>query len=115
MKRHFTGEFSVRVTPLKGCDSPGSIVSMRAVMQVKDILSTVVSCELIYNNKSTVTTLVTSIKTKVKQSRYRPSSGPEGSRKLRLPDFITAAQGGGKVVSLAQRLSPGNSPGTHFS
>jgi len=26
-------------------------------------------------------------------------SGPEGSRKLRLPDFVTTAQGGGKVVS----------------
>jgi len=27
-------------------------------------------------------------------------SGPEGSRKLRFPDFMTAAQDGGKVVSL---------------
>jgi len=27
-------------------------------------------------------------------------SGPEGSRKLRFPDFITTAQDGGKVVSL---------------
>ena len=27
-------------------------------------------------------------------------SGPEGSRKLRLPDFVTTAQDGGKVVSL---------------
>jgi len=26
--------------------------------------------------------------------------GPEGSRKLRLPDFVTTAQDGGKVVSL---------------
>ena len=26
-------------------------------------------------------------------------SGPEGSRKLRFPDFMTAAQDGGKVVS----------------
>ena len=42
-------------------------------------------------------------------------SGPEGSRKLRFPDFITA-QGGGKVVSLTHRphLPPGNPPGTHF-
>jgi len=29
--------------------------------------------------------------------------GPEGSRKLRLPDFVTAAQDGGKVVSLMYR------------
>ena len=43
-------------------------------------------------------------------------SGPEGSRKLRFPDFMTTAQGGGKVVSLAHRphLPPGNSPGTQF-
>ena len=43
-------------------------------------------------------------------------SGPEGSRKLRFPDFMTTAQGGGKVVSLTHRppLPPGNAPGTHF-
>jgi len=42
--------------------------------------------------------------------------GPEGSRKLRFPDFMTTAQGGGKVVSLTHRppLPPGNVPGTHF-
>jgi len=43
-------------------------------------------------------------------------SGPEGSRKLRFPDFMTTAQGGAKVVSHTHRphLPPGNSPGTHF-
>ena len=43
-------------------------------------------------------------------------SGSEGSRKLRFPDFMTAAQGGGKVVSLTHRppLPLGNTPGTHF-
>jgi len=42
--------------------------------------------------------------------------GPEGSRKLRFPDFVTAAQDGGKVVSLTHRppLPLGNTPGTHF-
>jgi hypothetical protein len=40
-------------------------------------------------------------------------SGPEGSRKLRFPDFMTMAQDGGKVASLMHRL-PGNTPGTHF-
>ena len=42
--------------------------------------------------------------------------GPEGSRNLRFPDFMTTAQEGGKVVSLTHRshLLPGNSPGTHF-
>ena len=43
-------------------------------------------------------------------------SGPEGSRKLRFPDFMTTAQDGGKVVSLTHRppLPPGNMPGSHF-
>jgi len=43
-------------------------------------------------------------------------SGPEVSRKLRFPDFMTEAQDGGKVVSLTHGppLSPGNIPGTHF-
>jgi hypothetical protein len=30
-------------------------------------------------------------------------SGPEGSRKLRFPDYMTMAQDGGKVVSLTHR------------
>jgi len=43
-------------------------------------------------------------------------TGPERFRKLRLPDFVTTAQDGGKVVSLTYRppLPPGNTPGTHF-
>ena len=43
-------------------------------------------------------------------------SGPEGSRKLRFPDFMTTAQDGGKVVSLTHQppFPPGNTPGTHF-
>jgi hypothetical protein len=43
-------------------------------------------------------------------------NGPEGSRKLRFPDFLTTAQDGGKVVCLTYRphLPPGNIPGTHF-
>jgi hypothetical protein len=43
-------------------------------------------------------------------------SGLEGSRKLRFPCFMTAAQDGGKVVNLMHQppLPPGNTPGTHF-
>jgi len=43
-------------------------------------------------------------------------SGPEDSRMLRFPDFMTTAQDCGKVVSLTHRLPlpPGNTPGTHF-
>jgi hypothetical protein len=42
--------------------------------------------------------------------------GPESSRKLRLPDFMTTAQDGSKVVNLTHRppLPPGNAHGTHF-
>ena len=47
---------------------------------------------------------------KVKQSRYRPGGAQ------RVPDFMTTAQDGGKVVSLTHQLPlpPGNAPGTHF-
>jgi len=43
-------------------------------------------------------------------------SGPEGSRKLSLTDFMITAQDGGKVDGPWQRppLPPGNAPGTHF-
>ena len=43
-------------------------------------------------------------------------SGPEGSRKLRFPEFMKTVKGSGKVVSLTHRphLPPGISPGTHF-
>jgi len=42
--------------------------------------------------------------------------GPEGSRKLRFPDFMTTAQDGGKFVGLTHRLTlpPGSASGTHF-
>jgi len=44
-------------------------------------------------------------------------SGPEGSRNLMFPDFMTTTQDGGKVVSFTHRppLPLGNAPGTHFS
>jgi len=43
-------------------------------------------------------------------------SGPESSRKLRFPVYMTTAQDGGKVVRPTHRppLPPGNTPGTHF-
>ena len=43
-------------------------------------------------------------------------SGPDGSRNLRFPDFMTTAQEGGKVLSLTHRphLSPENPPSIHF-
>jgi len=46
----------------------------------------------------------------------RAWTGPEVSRKLRFPNFVTMAQDVGKVVSLTHRpaLPPGNIVGTHF-
>jgi len=42
-------------------------------------------------------------------------SGPEGSRKLRFPDYITAAQDGGKFsLTHWPPLPSGNSPGIHL-
>jgi hypothetical protein len=43
-------------------------------------------------------------------------TGPEGSRKLRLPDFVTTAQYGGRLSALrtGRLYPPGNTPGTHF-
>jgi len=57
-----------------------------------------------------------SVKGKGKSVPLQAWTGPEGSRKLRLPDFVTTGQDGGKVVSRTHRppLPPGNTPGTHF-
>jgi len=54
--------------------------------------------------------------TKGKAVPLQAWSGPEGSRKLRFPYFMTTAQDAGKVVSLTHRppLPPGNTPGTPF-
>jgi hypothetical protein len=41
-----------------------------------------------------------SVKKKGKAVPLQAWSGPECSRKLRFPDFMTTAQDGGKVVSL---------------
>ena len=54
-------------------------------------------------------------KRKVKAVPLEALCGPEGSRKLGLPDFMTTAQVGGKVVSLTHRppLPSGNVRLTH--
>jgi hypothetical protein len=59
---------------------------------------------------------VVSLRIKGKAVPLQAWSGPEFSRNLRFPDFITTVQDGGKVVSLTHRppLPPGNTPGTHF-
>jgi len=56
------------------------------------------------------------VKSKDKAAALQAWSGPEGSRKLGFPDFMTTAQDSGTVVSLKHRppLPLGNAPGTHF-
>jgi len=61
----------------------------------------------------------TLVNIKVKKGKAVPLqawSGPEGSRKLIFPYYMTTAQDGGKVVSPTHRppLPAGNAPGTHF-
>ena len=60
--------------------------------------------------------LLTTALCPVKAVPLQACSGPEGSRKLRFPDFMTTAQDGGNVVSPTHlpHLPPGNTPGTHF-
>ena len=68
------------------------------------------------NSNNYDSTLLGKGKGKGKSVPLQAWSGPEGSRKLRFPDFMTTAQDGGKVVSLMHRppLPTGNIPGTHF-
>ena len=77
-----------------------------------------------YNTKRETKNLVIEVDSGTRKKLIKKSkavllqawSGPEGSRKLRFPDFMTTAQDGGKFVSLTHRphLPPGNTPGTHF-
>jgi len=48
------------------------------------------------------------VKGKGKAVPLQASSGPEGSRKLRFPDYMT------KAPTHRPPLPPGNAPGTHF-
>ena len=51
----------------------------------------------------------------VNQSHYRPVV-PRGFQEIKVPNFMTTAQDGGKVVSLPHRLllPPGNTSGVHY-
>ena len=81
---------------------------------LKDVVS---NSEQIYNLVLEIWTNGHSINySKGKAVPLQAWSGPEGSRKLRFPDYMTTAQDGGKVVSRRHRppLPQGNTPGTHF-
>jgi hypothetical protein len=75
------------------------------------------NCLCITNNlKDTIRQFKTFYCKKGKAVPLQVWGGPEGSRKLSLPDFLTMAQDGGKVVGFTHRphLLPGNTPGTHL-
>ena len=67
-------------------------------------------------DRKLVQTLATFYHSKGKVVPVQPWSGPENSRKLNFPGFVTTAQNGGKFVSLTHRppLPTRNVPGTHF-
>ena len=63
-----------------------------------------------------VLVILKQVKVKSKAVSLQAWSGPEGSRKLRFPDYMKTAQDGSKFVSPTHRppLPQGNAPGTHF-
>ena len=71
---------------------------------------------LIYWAKEEPENILFASKGKGKAVPLQAWSGPECSRKSRLPDFMTTAQDGGKIVSPTHRppLPQGNTPGTYF-
>ena len=79
---------------------------MMSLVQICTHLKSTLHCEIHANSEQS----------KGKAVPLQTWSGPEGSRKLRFPDFMTTAQDGGKDVSLKHRspLPPGNTPGAHF-
>jgi hypothetical protein len=62
------------------------------------------------------TLLLVIVKGKGKAVPLQAWSSPEGSMKLRFPDYMSTAQDGGEDVSLTHRppLPHVNTPGTHF-
>jgi len=52
---------------------------------------------------NTVHAAILDLEVKGKAIPLQAWTGPEGSRKLRFPDFMITAQDGGKVVSLTHR------------
>ena len=94
---------------------------MKKARQKGPVVCNVMPCGLIeifylFGGLCCLTFLGKRVKKKGKAVPLQAWSGPERSRKLRFPDFMTTAQGAGKVDSLTHRpnLPPGNFPGTHF-
>ena len=96
-----------------------SPVAQHTIHIVRRTLSDVVVLVFLFNSVTHVSLLLCLcilIVCKGKAVPLQAWSGPEGSRKLRFPNFVTTAQDGGKVVSPTHRppLPAGNTPGTHL-
>jgi len=74
------------------------------------------SCSIALKRSTTFLPYATSNTFKGKAVPLQARRGPDGTRQLRFPDFVTTAQDGGKVVSVTHQppLPPGNATGTHF-
>ena len=91
-------------------DRKKSVCNFHVKITIRSVFNVAVHATSVYFNVVVHTVTVYSYVVDHSQSRYRPGVAQ------RVPDFMTTAQGGGKVVSLTHRphLPPGYSPGTHF-
>jgi len=115
LKVHLQTFISIPVTPkykILSCDT--LVANERYVEKYGLYLKRVI--QSYYNDITEAPENIYIYKGKGKAVPLQAWTGPEGSRKLRFPDFVTTAQDSGKVVSLTHRppLPPGNTPGTHF-
>ena len=55
---------------------------------------------LAFNSSTSTTTTTSTSKGKGKTGPLQAWTGPEGSRKLRFPDFVTTARDGGRLSAL---------------
>ena len=87
-------------------------------MRADDSITNVQNIHLIEQNRHCLQSHFTVLgKGKGKTIPLQAWTGPEGSTRLRLPDFKHSAHGSGKVVSPTHRPPlppPGNIPGTHL-
>ena len=100
--------------PLPPGNTPGThFCQSRSRPQGHSVTGRIMSMK---NSNDTIGNGIRDLPVKGKAVPLQAWSGPECSRKLRFPDFMTTAEDGGKVVSLTHRppLPPGNTPGTHF-